>query len=206
MDPQLDALTAIVRTLASAAHVQMPSVVLRERVPKIAEVHGRHGGVELLVTRQLLVAPSEVVRAAMAHEIGHIAHRDPIVRRRLRVASIAGIWAIAAASVAVSSALLLSGSSVLGAFALVAGIGAMVLPRAVQLAILRHQEYEADRFAAQLLGGPIPVVTYFDWFSAYWRPLRRPLPVRLWMATHPSLTARRRALLDAVAKRESLPS
>jgi len=104
-----------------------------------------------------------LLQGVLAHEAAHLARRDPQARRRLRWASIAAIWVIAASDLVISATLALSGRWLLWAIALIVGLAAFVLPRAVQLAIWRRQERACDALAARLLGGAGTMIEYLDW-------------------------------------------
>ncbi len=157
-------------------------------------------GAAIYLRRELLAAPTQVLQGVLAHEVAHLARRDPQTRRRLRWATIAAIWVIAASDLAVSATLALSGRRLLWAIALIIGLAAFVLPRAVQLAIWRRQERACDALAAQLLSGAGTVIEYLDWMSNHtWM-------ARLWNATHPSNSARRAALLKRSSKEADAPA
>lgn len=200
MEPRLDALVAEWSRLASAAGVSAPPVEATDRGAQFAFVDLRRGGTKLVVHRALLGAPAPVVRGVLAHEIAHVVHRDPATRRRLRLGSVAAIWMIVLADIAISFVLISVAPRWLAALALVPELAALLLPRTLHLAVQWRQEYRADRYATKLLGGAEEVFAFLDWTTAHSRPLGRPLPVELWNLTHPSGTARRRALMGAYAR------
>ncbi len=196
-------LAAEIRRLASMAGVVEPRLELVADSPKVASVERRRDGMHLMLRQELLAAPPAVLSGLLAHEVAHIVRQDPKIRRRLRLGSVAAIWVIAMAVMTVSTLLILNGHDRLAAVAVLAGLAGLFLPRSVHLVVIRRQEFQADRLAARLLGGTEPVVAFLDWASAHLRPLREPLPVRLWKATHPSNAARRTALLEWVGEQET---
>jgi Zn-dependent protease with chaperone function len=185
----------MVRELASAARVAEPRLVVSTSERRVARVDARSGGVTLTLQQGFLAAPREVMQGVLAHEVAHIARRDPYTRRRLRNATVAAIWVIAVSGIVVLSVLMSNTPLAWWVPAVPALLAALFVPRTVQLAILRRQEYDCDRRAAELLGGPGAVVAFLDWIPAHTRPIHRSRIARLWNATHPSPAARRRAVL-----------
>lgn len=185
----------MVRELAAAARIAEPHVVVSAGERRVARVDARPGGIILTIQQGFLSAPREVVQGVLAHEVAHVARRDPYMRRRLRNAAVAAIWVIALASIVVLYVLISIAPLAWWVLAMLVWLTALLVPRAVQLAILRRQEYDSDRLAAELLAGPGPVLAFLDWIPAHTRPVHRSRIARLWNATHPSPEARRRAVL-----------
>jgi Zn-dependent protease with chaperone function len=185
----------MVRELASAAQITEPRFVVSATERRVARVDAGRGGVTLTVQPGLLSAPRDVVQGVLAHEVAHVARRDPYTRRWLRRSTVAAIWVIALASIVVLTGLIFIAPPVWWMFAMPVLLAGLLVPRTVQLAILRRQEYDCDRRAARLLGDAGPVVAFLDWIPDHIRPIHRSRIGRLWNATHPSPAARRRAVL-----------
>lgn len=151
-------LHAMVRDLAGRAGIPLPRVYVSPSPQPNAFATGRnpsHSAVA--VTEGLLaVCPSREVRAALAHEIGHIKNRDILIGS-IAAAIATGISFVA--NMAMWSGLFASDDDdrphpvVLLLMAVLAPIAATIL----QLALSRSREYEADRAGASLLGDPRPL-------------------------------------------------
>jgi Zn-dependent protease with chaperone function len=129
--------------------------------------------------------------------MAHIARGHPALRRRLRIASVAAVWLVAFSFIGFASLQVAIGNPWpwwIWLLATATCLAAMLVPRAVQLAIYRRQEYEADRLTVEWLGSSGPMIALFDWLSTTFQPASRLLPARLWLARHPSTAARRQAL------------
>jgi Zn-dependent protease with chaperone function len=192
------------RRLSAAAGVAAPILEVRTKSRRLAIVERRRDVTRVVIRPETLTLPPLVLRGILAHEVAHVAEGHPVRRRWLRV----GVLAAASLSFILVSAVFaaetLAGRWWLWPFWFAAWLITIVAPRIVLLAILRRQEYAADRAAAALLGSPDPVVALLDWLSAHGGGLSRaPLPVRLWNATHPSNAARREAVLTG--GRRSVP-
>lgn len=155
-------LPAALRSLAARAGIPAPSLWIIDDPQPNAFATGRdprHAAVAV-TTGLLGRLPSDEVEAVLAHEIGHIAHRDTLI------ASVAAAIGTAISTLA-NLVLWLpffggadenDGSPnplVLLVVALLAPIAAAV----VQLAISRTREYDADREAARLLGDGQPLAS-----------------------------------------------
>jgi Zn-dependent protease with chaperone function len=184
------------RRLSAAAGIAPPILEVRATSNRIAMVQQRRGETRLVIRPETLTLPAPVLRGILAHELAHIARGHPVYRRPMTAG-------FAAAS---SLLLVLLGGwigveLVVGRWWLwplwgVAWLAAIVAPRIAILAILRRQEYAADRAAATLLGSPEPVLAFLDWVSSRGGEVpATSMPVRIWTATHPSNAARRKALL-----------
>ena len=114
----------------------------------------------------------------------------------MAIASVGAIWAIVLAATIAMVVLLRTGISWLWPAPAAAALCLLVLSRAIPLAVMRRQEYEADRVAATLVGGP-DVVAFLDWVSSHGGDKRS----KPWYATHPSNAARRQALVGAQSSR-----
>jgi Zn-dependent protease with chaperone function len=193
----LGAVAEIVRSLSVAARVSPPQLEMTANRRLIARVVLRGNTPTLLVRNELTRVAPPVLRGVMAHEIAHVARRDPFVRRRMMLAWTIAVLLIGIASFGLGVKLIYDGPPWTWALALVADLAAIAGVRAVQLATLRRQEYEADLLAARLAGSPDHVVASLDWMATQVRFQRQPFPLNLWNATHPSIAARRRAVLRA---------
>ncbi len=200
MEPRSQQTADLLRQIARAAGIDTPRLQIVSAPERFGRVEVKPDGPAIYIRRELLAAPAQVLQGVLAHEVAHLARRDPQARRRLRWATVAAIWVIAASDLVISATLVLSGRRLLWAIALIVELAAFALPRAVQLAIWRRQEYASDALAAHLLGGASAVIEYLDWMSAHIRIPSRPLPVQLWNATHPSNAARRAAILQRSSK------
>ena len=144
----------IVRGLAARANLPMPKVYVADNPQPNAFATGRnpeHAAV--CATSGLLAAltPDEIA-GVMAHELGHVRHRDTLTMAI--TATIAG-----AVSMLANFAFFFGGNrnsnnplGIVGVLvaALVAPLAAML----VQMAVSRTREYEADRAGAEISGRP----------------------------------------------------
>jgi heat shock protein HtpX len=144
----------IVRDLAARANLPMPRVYIADNPQPNAFATGRnpeHAAV--CATSGLLAAltPDEIA-GVMAHELGHVRHRDTLIMAI--TATVAG-----AVSMLANFAFFFGGNrnsnnplGVVGVLvaALVAPLAAML----VQMAVSRTREYEADRAGAEISGRP----------------------------------------------------
>lgn len=192
--PAFDEAARTLGRLAAAAHVAAPGLSVTVKSRRLGMVERRRDGLWIVMQPVVLTAPERVVRGLLAHEVAHIARRHPAVRWRLKLAAIASIWLVCFAFIGVLILQIATGNTWLWLIEGAVWLIAALTPRAIQLALFRRQEYEADRVAVELLGTSEPVIALFDWISANTRQVRKPLVVRLWMATHPSTAARRQAL------------
>ena len=155
--------------------------------------------------------PDEQVRLVVAHELGHVAHRDVIVGTALGAAA-AGLGVVAL-SLALSWSWLLAraGAGVPldpTVVPLVLALGALagLVGSPWQSAVSRRVEARADRYALDLAAhesaAPAVAAAYVDMQRALaltnLAPLRRNRLLYLWFATHPS-TPERIALTRAWA-------
>jgi len=115
----------------------------------------------------------------------------------MAIASVGAIWAIVLAATIAMVVLLRTGISWLWPAPAAAALCLLVLSRAIPLAVMRRQEYEADRVAATLVGGPDAVIAFLNWVSSHGGDKRS----KPWYATHPSNAARRQALVGAQSSR-----
>jgi Zn-dependent protease with chaperone function len=185
------------RRLAAAAHVATPGVEVRAGWRRVARVVRRPGGFKVVIGPVLLTATEPVLMGVLAHEVAHIALGHRAMFRRLRVGATAMIVLASIAFFAVFTTQFLEGTETwwLLAIEVLAWFALVLTPRAILLAIARREEFEADRSAATLLGSPDQIIAFLDWVSTVTRSDPWPSPLGLWMATHPSLAARREALL-----------
>lgn len=185
------------RRLAAAAHVATPGVEVRAGWRRVARVVRRPEGFKVVIGPVLLTASELVVMGVLAHEVTHIALGHRAMFQRLKVGAIAAIVLASIAFFALFTLQLLHGTGNwwLWVIEVVAWLALTLTPRLILLAIARREEFEADRKAATLLGSPDPVIAFLDWVATLTRDNRWPIPLRPWMSTHPSLAARREAML-----------
>lgn len=185
------------RRLSAAAGIAAPNLEVRTSSQRLATVRARRNQTSLVIRPETLTLPPLVLRGILAHEVAHIAEGHPERRRWLRVGALAAASLSFILLSAVFAVETLGGRWWLWPFWAAAWLITIVAPRIALLAILRRQEYAADRAAAALLGSPDPVVAFLDWISAHGGGLPpAPLPLRLWNAAHPSNAARREAVLS----------
>jgi heat shock protein HtpX len=148
-------LYSLVQKLATAAQIPMPKVYITENPQPNAFATGRdpeHAAV--CVTSGLLAQVSnEELAGVLAHELGHVKHRDTLTMTI--VAVMAG-----AISMLANMAFFMGGSrdrdhplGIVGVLlvTMLAPIAAML----VQAAISRSREFEADRAGAEITGRPM---------------------------------------------------
>jgi heat shock protein HtpX len=145
---------AMVAKLARDANLPMPKVYVADNLQPNAFATGRnpeHAAV-CATTGLLNALDRDEIAAVMAHELGHVKHRDTLTMTV--TATIAG-----AISMLANFAFFFgggnrnnNGAGVLGviAAAVLAPLAAML----VQMAISRTREYEADRASAEITGRP----------------------------------------------------
>ena len=170
---------------------------MRTDTKRLALVRYSGDGVSLLVRPETLSLPPQVVRGILAHEVAHIARHHSSVRRRMGIASLAAIWAILLAGTIAMVIAILTAPRWLWPAPVAAALCMLILTRAIQLVVVRRQEYEADRVAAKLVGSPEPLIAFLDWVSSHGGDQG----AKVWDATHPSNAARRKALLGVQSSR-----
>lgn len=155
---QAPQLYQMVAELAQRAEIPMPRVYIIPESSPNAFATGRnpeHGVVAVTEGLLKLMTPDEV-RGVVAHELGHIAHRDILVQT---VAAVLGSAIVAIANMLQIVAIFGGGRSdereggnpiALLATAILAPIAAAL----IQMAISRSREYMADAKGAQLCGNP----------------------------------------------------
>jgi heat shock protein HtpX len=146
-------LVHLVRQLAGQAGLPMPKVFIAENDQPNAFATGRNPEhAALCVTSGLLARVNdEELAGVLAHELGHVKHRDTLTMTI--TATIAG-----AVSMLANTALFFGGGRRNGLgfvgvllIAILAPIAAML----VQMAISRSREFEADREGAEISGRPL---------------------------------------------------
>jgi len=159
-------LYAMVRRLAANAGLPMPRVYIMENPQPNAFATGRnpeHAAVA--VTTGLLQTVDEAELAGViAHELGHIQHRDTLLMTI--TATVAG-----AISMLANFGFFFGGrSNNSGGIGFVGMLLLMILgPLAaalVQMAISRTREYEADRAGAEISGAPMSLATALQKIAA----------------------------------------
>lgn len=155
---QAPQLHQMIDELADRAGIPKPSVHLIPSAQPNAFATGRNPShAAVAVTQGLLDhCTLDEVRAVLAHEIGHIRHRDILIGS-------------VAAAVATGISFLANMALWFGAFngddrdrpspmvTLVVALVAPVAATVLQLALSRSREFEADRAGAELLGDPEPL-------------------------------------------------
>ncbi len=179
--PQLH---AVVGDLAARAKLPMPRVYIAPSAQPNAFATGRgpnHAAV--CVTEGLLSALTlEEVRGVLAHELGHVKHRDILIGS-VAAAVATGIQALA--HMAMFAGLFGGGGDrdrennafAMFALALLAPVAAGLL----QMALSRSREFEADRAGAELCGDGRPLASALRKIDAYAR--RVPMDVSPAQAT-----------------------
>ncbi|MEC3912669.1 zinc metalloprotease HtpX [Sphingobium sp. CR2-8] len=143
----------LVRDLAQRAHLPMPRVYIIDQDAPNAFATGRNPeNAAVAATSGLLAMLSrEEVAGVMAHELGHVKHRDTLIMTM--VATIAGAIAMLA-----NFGLFFRGGDREGHGNMIASLMAVIVaPFAamiVQMAISRTREYGADRAGAEISGNP----------------------------------------------------
>ncbi len=147
-EQQAPDLVNLVRQLSSRAGLPMPKVYVMEDAQPNAFATGRnpqHSAV--CVTRGLLERMNNYQLAGvLAHELGHIKHRDTLIMTV--VATTAG-----ALQLLLSFGARRSGMGLIGVIlvSLLAPLAAIL----VQMAISRSREFEADKLGGELVGRPL---------------------------------------------------
>jgi heat shock protein HtpX len=145
MRGEAPALHSAVETLSLRAGVVRPKLyLLPDGYPRaLSAGRGANGGAALAVSTGLLgVATPAELEGVVAHELAHLRHRDVLVQT---------LAAIIAAAVVEASRI---GGWLQRALLFVFGPLAAAF---VHLLLSPKREYEADRFAAELVGSPHPV-------------------------------------------------
>lgn len=152
-DPRLAWLEDDVAELAQRAGIPMPRVFIvpNERSPNaFATGRSPDRGVVAVTAGLLEVLDRRQIRGVLAHELGHIAHRDTLISA---VAATMG----AAVSMLGRMAFWFGGNREEGGNPIVALLMMLLAPLAamiIQMSISRTREYAADRRAAALTGDP----------------------------------------------------
>jgi heat shock protein HtpX len=149
-------LNAIVADLAARADLPMPKVYLIESDQPNAFATGRNpqNAAVAATTGLLRRLNADEVRGVLAHELGHVQHRDSLTMTITAV--LAGAIGMLAQSLFFFGGL--GGrdrNSPLGGLgALLVMVLAPIAAMLVQMAISRGREYEADRAGAEISGNP----------------------------------------------------
>jgi heat shock protein HtpX len=157
---------AMVRRLAANAGVPMPRVYIMENPQPNAFATGRnpeHAAVAM-TTGLLQTVDKDELAGVIAHEIGHIQHRDTLLMTI--TATVAG-----AISMLANFGFYFGGrSNNSGGIGIVGMLLLLILgPLAaglVQMAISRTREYEADRAGAKISGAPLSLASALEKISA----------------------------------------
>jgi heat shock protein HtpX len=164
-------LHAIVDELARRAGIPKPKVCLMDQAQPNAFATGRNPshGVVAVTTGILELLDRRELRAVLAHELGHIAHRD------ILISSIAAVLATAVSYAAQSlmwSGMMGGGSHRDGEHGSGAGgllllLVAPIAATLVQLGISRSREFHADEGGAELSGDPAALASALGKLEAY---------------------------------------
>ncbi len=151
---------AEVERLAKASGIKMPKVVISElNMPNAFAYGSPIAGSYVAVTRGLLrLMPRDEVRAVLAHEVGHLKHRDVTVILALTLIPIA-VYFIGRALLWAG---LLGGGERRGSPLALAALGAAMIALGVIFEMIvahfnRLREYYADAHSALTLGTPRPL-------------------------------------------------
>lgn len=148
-------LYAIVRRLANAANVPMPSVyIIPEQIPNAFATGRNPNNAAVAVTEGLLNLLSEnEIEGVLAHEMSHVRHYD------ILIGSVAAVFAGAIAILANFAKLgaVFGGNENNRQNGILMLVAAIIMPIAaaiIQMAISRSREYKADAGAANLTKHP----------------------------------------------------
>jgi heat shock protein HtpX len=148
----------------------------------------------IVVSRKVLrtLTPREL-RAVLAHEIAHLAHRDlPLMQLGRALAVVTGsLSRFALMLILLQVALGLFDRVIAGWWELATLVTAPIAANLVVLALSRNREFDADAAAARLTGDPEALATALDKLERMEaRFLRRALPglapLPRWLRTHPA--------------------
>lgn len=148
-------LYAIVRRLANAANVPMPSVyIIPEQIPNAFATGRNPNNAAIAVTEGLLNLLSEnEIEGVLAHEMSHVRHYD------ILIGSVAAVFAGAIAILAnfAKFGAVFGGNENNRQNGILMLVAAIIMPIAaaiIQMAISRSREYKADAGAANLTKHP----------------------------------------------------
>lgn len=161
----------IVSELSANANIPMPRICIIPEESPNAFATGRdpeHGVVAVTEGIMQVLSPEEL-RGVLAHEIGHIAHRDILVQS---VAGVMGSVIMMLGNMLQFAAIFGGsrdedgeGASPFAAFAL--AIVAPIAASLIQFAISRSREYMADEAGAQYSGNPLYLASALQKLQAY---------------------------------------
>jgi heat shock protein HtpX len=164
----------LVKELATRAGLPMPRVYVADNPQPNAFATGRNPShAAVCATTGLLQALSrDEIAGVMAHELGHVKHRDTLTMTV--TATIAG-----AVSMLANFALFFggnrNGNNPLGLVGvLVAALVAPLAAMLVQMAVSRTREYEADRAGAEISGNPRALASALTRISGMAARVRNP--------------------------------
>jgi heat shock protein HtpX len=149
------ALLDLVSKLSAAAGVPMPRVFeVDDPHPNALAVGANPKCASIILTKSVRkLLPKDQIAPLIAHELGHIKARDTLA------ATIGAMFLDAILMFAIALGLVgliagKHGGGILIALAIFAPLTAIIL----HLAASRSREYEADRYGAELLGSPQPMI------------------------------------------------
>ncbi|MHB8586461.1 MAG: M48 family metalloprotease [Thermoplasmatota archaeon] len=146
----------IVGHLTQMAGLPMPRIAIVQSDAANAFATGRNPkhAVVAATAGILRILDDNELEAVLAHELGHVGHRDTLIM--MAAATLAGAIAFAARS-AIWGTLLgggnRSGGSIVGA--ILVAITAPIAALLVQLAVSRSREFKADEYGGRLCGRPL---------------------------------------------------
>ncbi len=167
-EAELPRLHEVVREVAGRADVPMPRVYFIDSPQPNAFATGRNpDNAVVAVTRGLLeVTTRDELAGVVAHEVGHIRHRDILIGS-VAAAVATGISFVA--NIAMFAGMFGGGDDEDSPSPFAALLIALVAPIAatiLQLALSRSREYEADRAGAEILGDPEPLARALEKLEA----------------------------------------
>jgi heat shock protein HtpX len=150
------ALLNVVSKLAADADLPMPRVfeISGDAAPNALAVGANPYVASIILTKSVRkLLPKDQIAPLIAHELGHIKARDTLA------ATVGGMFLNAILSVALILAFFgmaarKHGGGLMMALAIFTPVIALIL----HLAASRSREYEADRYGAELLGSPQPMI------------------------------------------------
>ena len=153
------------------------------------------GGERRVVLSDTLLADhtDEEVEVVVAHELAHVVHHDVVASQVAHALHVAGsLFGADAVLRRVGSEVAIPPAGLLP-LALLAGGVAFIVIRPLMLAVSRHQERLADRYAMHLTGSPEALTSVLRRMAA--NNLAEPAPSRAtvwWFHSHPAAAARMR--------------
>lgn len=162
-------------------HAELPMPVRIQVFPSDVENAFAAPGGQIIILSELLeqAAGPDEVAAVLAHELGHVAARDPL-RGVLRSAGSAGILGLIVGDFLGGAVVVAMGEAVISA------------------SYTREAEIAADAYAHQVLAeAGLPAAAMARFFDRLAEALGEPEGLMRHLASHPDFSSRRQAALDA---------